>query len=827
MKLAVELELAGEAKRIAQTVGAAIAGDSDRVATLLERDPDLPRRSLAVACVVGDHAAVEARLERTPDVCERAHEPLEWTPLLYACSSRLHRSDEVHRAMRIQLARRLLVCGADPNASCAATDTADGRRSCLAAAVRFVRSPDLARLLLDAGAEPHDLNASTAAALFPAEAREESHALLRLLLGQHPPAWHLPALLAARVERDDAAGVHLLLDHGASPSNGGGWGRGGTMLHFALLRGAGEEVVRLLLERGVRTDARDRDGRTAYAVAVRCGRDDAVALLKQHGAPDDDLGIADRIIAACLRGDVDAVRRETTAHRDLAATFLRTDHQMLSWVIRSGQREAVPLLLQAGLDPDIPDDDGRSPLHLAAAAADAAVVDQLLRAGASVNAFDQDARTPLDYALRLSDPRLRRDIAARLLRGGADASMLTSFPTGDDKLDDDLRARGAVEQADLEEAFERAADAICNGHAETLRELLRDEPGLVHARSRRPHRSTLLHYIASNGIEHERQRTPANAAVIAEILLAAGAEPDALCATYGGGPAQTTMNLLVSSGFPAEAGVQGDLVRVLYRAGAKPDGVDGEGDPMATAIAFRSVQAAAALAEVARLDNALFAAAAGRLDLVEKEMGDGARLRPGSGYCRVPWLHMSHDTGVAAQQALVAAAMFGHLDIVQRLVERGVDPSATPPPGSGPLHEAAFAGHLEVVAWLLDRGADAGRRDTQWEATPLGWADQNGQTEVMSLLIERHQPDVLDAARLGLLERTRELLDADPQLANAPDGRGGILRIAAYHGQSEIVQLLLDCGADPSLKNAEGQTAVGYARQQGHTEVVRLLEKTI
>jgi hypothetical protein len=44
------------------------------------------------------------------------------------------------------------------------------------------------------------------------------------------------------------------------------------------------------------------------------------------------------------------------------------------------------------------------------------------------------------------------------------------------------------------EVFEQAADLVVNGHLEALRALLDAHPALVHARSPRPHRATLLHF---------------------------------------------------------------------------------------------------------------------------------------------------------------------------------------------------------------------------------------------------------------------------------------------------------------------------------------------
>src|SRR5439155_17392629 len=56
--------------------------------------------------------------------------------------------------------------------------------------------------------------------------------------------------------------------------------------------------------------------------------------------------------------------------------------------------------------------------------------------------------------------------------------------------------------------FERAADAVITGDIETLRRLIRAHPGLVQERSARSHKVTLLHYVAANGVEDFRQKSP-------------------------------------------------------------------------------------------------------------------------------------------------------------------------------------------------------------------------------------------------------------------------------------------------------------------------------
>src|SRR5688500_1067510 len=82
-------------------------------------------------------------------------------------------------------------------------------------------------------------------------------------------------------------------------------------------------------------------------------------------------------------------------------------------------------------------------------------------------------------------------------------------------------------------AFERAADAVVTGDLAMLDELLANNPDLIREHSSRTHHATLLHYVAANGVEDFRQKTPPNAVAVAERLLAAGALVDALADTYG------------------------------------------------------------------------------------------------------------------------------------------------------------------------------------------------------------------------------------------------------------------------------------------------------
>jgi ankyrin repeat protein len=265
--------------------------------------------------------------------------------------------------------------------------------------------------------------------------------------------------------------------------------------------------------------------------------------------------------------------------------------------------------------------------------------------------------------------------------------------------------------------FEAAVEAVIAGDAATLEALLREDPELVRARSMRVHRATLLHYVAANGVEGYRQKTPENAVEMATILLKAGAEVDALADMYGG--QSTTMSMLVSSSPPAEAGVQVALVETLLNFGAA---VERNGSPLMTALAFGHRSAAEALVRRgARVDHIATAAGLGRL-------ADAARL-------------LADADGESRHRALALAAQHGHTEIVRLLLDAGEDTDRYNPAGnhahSTPLHQAALAGHEAVVRLLVERGARLDIKDTVYQGTALAWAEHAGQHGIAEFLRSR------------------------------------------------------------------------------------------
>lgn len=240
--------------------------------------------------------------------------------------------------------------------------------------------------------------------------------------------------------------------------------------------------------------------------------------------------------------------------------------------------------------------------------------------------------------------------------------------------------------------------------------MLRGCPQLVRARSSREHHATLLHYVAANGHEGFRQRTPPNVVGIARVLLEAGAEVDALADMYG--RRCTTMEMLVSSTYPHAAGVQTALVEMLLDFGGAVDGVENNGSPLMTALCFHHHRAAETLARWgARIDNVIAAAGLGRVDLVDSFITDDGELRPWVPLASVPWPSLAADSAVHVEYALTWACAFGRTDVVQLLLRKGVSPSARDGDATA-LHLAAAYGRLNLVGLLLEHGASLEARNS-------------------------------------------------------------------------------------------------------------------
>ncbi|KAK6513075.1 hypothetical protein TWF506_009238 [Arthrobotrys conoides] len=247
---------------------------------------------------------------------------------------------------------------------------------------------------------------------------------------------------------------------------------------------------------------------------------------------------------------------------------------------------------------------------------------------------------------------------------------------------------------------------------------------------------------------------------------------------------------------------------------------------------------------------------------------------------------------------LFFACQGGHHEIVEMLLQAGADCENTwqSQKGGGRrcLHQAAQNGHFRVVQLLLEAGADVDpdtdifssssssdesnrsdgsspnnsetevvisthsakrarkrfreksqksqkgakkrqcKRPEPKTPSPLALAARNGYYDIVKLLVERGadvhstslkdlRPQLHQAVGSGKAEIVQYLLDKGAEVdAKDLDGWSAIM-LAAQEGNCNIIQVLVDAGANVNSEANSGATALFIAAQQGHTAVVKVL----
>jgi ankyrin repeat protein len=163
------------------------------------------------------------------------------------------------------------------------------------------------------------------------------------------------------------------------------------------------------------------------------------------------------------------------------------------------------------------------------------------------------------------------------------------------------------------------------------------------------------------------------------------------------------------------------------------------------------------------------------------------------------------------------------VDVI-RLLDSGMSILATDEHQNTVAHIAAEAGNLEILRLLADRGASLDRRN--WiNQTPLSLAAWHGHLQVVQYLCEHsattHGSDLNTAplgaaAAAGHLEIVRYLVEQRDVPLNALERPFGAtpLFVAARFLRLDVVQYLMEKGADPTIATTHGETAISCVTQR-------------
>ena len=474
--------------------------------------------------------------------------------------------------------------------------------------------------------------------------------------------------------------------------------------------------------------------------------------------------------------------------------------ETLSDLVRSGQREAVlAAITSPDIDVNAADPDGSTPLLWATYKVDHELVRALLKAGAKANVGNHFGASPIGEAAKLGDV----DLARALLDAGADpnspnqdgqTALMLAASVGAPKVAELLIRRGATVNA-----------------IETFRG------------------QTALMWAAAN-----------NHADVAEVLVAHGANVK-VRAKYDDWPRQMTSEPraqfrhgggLTALLYAARSGCLGCAVAIVKGGGdvnePNPDGVT----PLINALDNKS------------FDMAMF--------LLDKGANPAAWDMTG----RTP-LYVAVDMNSFKS---VGGFNFGNpvephppnkataMDVVNRLLTMGVDPNhelTRMRPngfgrgrfsdymlrgGTGPLMVAALGYDPEAITALLTHGAEVDLPNV-FRITPLMAAagmsgsfrsaiDPVGGTTPPPGDIQLHAMKIIDLLLAGGANINARVTDNHTRTARLTayvynrenDGKSALFAAAEF-GWDKVVKHLLDRGADPTLGDAVGKTALDYARE--------------
>ena len=184
---------------------------------------------------------------------------------------------------------------------------------------------------------------------------------------------------------------------------------------------------------------------------------------------------------------------------------------------------------------------------------------------------------------------------------------------------------------------------------------------------------------------------------------------------------------------------------------------------------------------------------------------------------------------------LAFSAAHNAKDVARALLRAGASVNPPASEAGSPLFWAASFGDAEFVAMLLERGAEVDSKEKGTGSTPLHGAASSGlepQKKVQILLAAGAEPNAEDSSGKTPLHICSDkqvgaiLLEGGANIRSAAQTGSTPLHSAVLHERTEMVEYLLDRGADPNANDVRGNTALHVVAQysgRGGLDMAKLL----
>lgn len=178
------------------------------------------------------------------------------------------------------------------------------------------------------------------------------------------------------------------------------------------------------------------------------------------------------------------------------------------------------------------------------------------------------------------------------------------------------------------------------------------------------------------------------------------------------------------------------------------------------------------------------------------------------------------------------AALNGNPAIVLTLMDKQLSLESKTYRSRTPLHIAAQYGKVAVVEFLLKQGVNLDSPDGSGD-TPLHLAVEHGYIRVAKLLI-RHGANpslknksgfsaIVQASHGRRIELVKWMLSQG--ISHGEEGEYTLLHSAAFTGNIETIQILINRGIEINMRNQKSKTALDIANSKHHKKVQKLLKK--
>ena len=171
----------------------------------------------------------------------------------------------------------------------------------------------------------------------------------------------------------------------------------------------------------------------------------------------------------------------------------------------------------------------------------------------------------------------------------------------------------------------------------------------------------------------------------------------------------------------------------------------------------------------------------------------------------------------SGETPLMVAARSGRTKIIEQLAAKGANVNACGARGQTALMWAAAQKHPDVVRVLLARGVDIHARSDVW--TQMMAVPPHGHLPYNRAIPQGGDTALMFAARSGDLASAKLLVAAGANVNDQDSWGVSATVLAAHSGFAELVEFLLEKGADPN------QAAAGFSAL--HAAIMRRDERTV